>query len=359
MQNHLVALQSYALNENFKRDHALLYTENFTQRTGEFDFNTLFYDIVMTESATLLYCPKLFNVETLITASTFIIDDKIQPINIKKCSRYDIIKIKSKGKKLTIQNALFNESWDLIKFDSMRFSGKNCLSTLNKNNKLEWIADFVKFHIKHHELDAVVLYDNGSTDYTLEALEKCLQETGISDFLIVSVPQPFGPILKDRNHSFCFLQTALLNLSRDKFFPMANAVLNIDIDELIWKKDKTIFELAQSSFFGFVLFRGEWRLTANNTQTIRHQAHNYLDPTEKSCPTKYCYVPTKIARWCQLGNHRLHLKRTLFRNIVNRLLENTDIGYWHCKSISTNWKYKREAPKTSLTIDQQFKRYFS
>lgn len=354
----LFSLQAYSLTGGLKREHPLLHTENYTHRTGEFDFNTLFYDIVVTDVKIILYCPKLFNFEALVQSSIFLVDGEQQPFKIKKMSRYDVIEIKSTGKVLTIKNASFEESWALIKFDSSRFSGKNCLSTLNKNNKLEWIADFVKFHIQHHALDVVVLYDNGSTDYTLEALEQCLHATGISDFLIVSVPMPFGPILKNKDRSFCFLQTALLNLSRDKFFPMANAVLNIDIDELVWKKDKTIFEVTRSSVFGFVLFRGEWRFTENNALLTNHQAHCLVDPSEKGCPTKYCYVPTRIASYFQLGVHRLHLERTLFRNVINHLLETTKIGYWHCKGISTNWKYNREASRTNLITDQQFKRYF-
>lgn len=359
MSEHILQLDSYVLKEDHRRDHQLLHTENYAQRIGEFDFNTLIYDIVITDSKTLLYCPKLFNFEKIITESNIYINNRPVRFKIKKKNRYDIIEIKETGEKLTITNSVFNKSWELKKFNYDRFLGKNCLSTLNKNNNLEWISDFVKFHIKHHGLDVIILYDNGSTDYTLNALEKCLRNTGISDFLIVNVPLPFGPILKNKDRSFLFLQEALLNLSRDKFFQLANAVLNIDIDELVWKQEKTIFELTQSSFFGFVLFRGEWRFVSPQVKKISHQAHQYIDPFEKSCPTKYCYAPKKIARWFQLGIHRLHLKRTLLRNLINYLLEDSRIGYWHCRGISTNWKYNRNIADTNLDVCKIFATYFS
>jgi hypothetical protein len=359
MTQHILNLKSYSLQKTgLSRTHELLNTESYINRTGEFDFKTLFYDIVPSDSDIFLYCPKLFNLEKLVKESEFYIDDILQKICVKKCSRYDVIKIKATGNKLTIKNQYFNDSWDIQKFNAARFANKNCIVTGNKNNNLEWIADFVKFHIRHHQLDVIIIFDNNSDKYTLNDLAACLHKTGVNDFLIVAAPFPFGPILKDRNQSLCFLQTTLINLAKEKLLTLANAVLVIDIDELIWTKNKTVFQMAQSSLLGVVLFNGEWRFPANNTQPITHQQHQYLDKEINPCPTKYCYAPNKITRFLELGVHRVYFKRTHLRNFINYLLLSTEVGYWHCFGISTNWKGNRAINTVDQKVDKLFSKHF-
>lgn len=359
MLSNIHNLQAFELKDsNLKRLHRYIGSEFYHDRTGEFDFNTLFYDIVITESATLLYCPKLLNLEKIIKESTFCIDNIERPFSIIRYSRYDCIKINQTGAKLSIKNQYFDCNWELRPFDVNRFAGKNCIVTMNKNNQLDWITDFVKFYIKHHRLDTIIIFDNASDAYQVSDLENCLTQTGVSDFLIVNTPFPYGPILANRNKSLCFLQTALLNLAKEKFLSQSNAVLSVDIDELVWTKNKTIFQMAQSSLLGVVLFKGEWRVTADNTAT-RHASHHYVDSTLPSCPTKYCYAPKKMLSWLGLSVHKIYLRRKHLRNILNFILTTSGAGYWHCRSISTHWKSLRDSNHAKLTVDNRFKHYFN
>ncbi len=358
MSLHIIRLDTMELGGDFKRDHPKLHSEDFEQGIGEFDHHTLFYDIVIKNNLILIYCPKLLNFEEIIRKSNFSIDGKSVKFKLKKFSRFDLIKIKSNGTILNISNQIFSKQWSLKKFDTNRFEKMNCLVTLNKNNKLEWISDFVKFHIKYHNLDCILLFDNGSSSYTTLDLESCLHKTGIKDYLIVTVPQPYGIISKSKNRCFSFLQPTLLNLAREKFFSDAGAVLSVDIDELVWKKEKSIFELAKSSFFGFVLFRGQWRFSKSNSKLHKHKDHKYIANETLNCPTKYCYTPNGISRWIPLSVHRLHPKRTHLRNLINYLLETNDAGYWHCQSISTNWKPNRILKNKNLKVDEKFISYF-
>lgn len=339
------------------RTHQYIDTDAYEGRKGEFDFNTLFYDIVVTESTTLVYCPKLLNLESLIKGSLFYMDDSLKAISIKHYSRYDCITINQTGSILRIKNVHFDQSWQLQPFDTTRFSGKNCIVTMSKNNHLEWIADFVQFYIKHHQLNAIVIFDNASDSYSLADLHNCLAQTGVEDFLIVNTPFPYGPILSNRNKSLCFLQTALMNLAKDKFFKQANAVLSVDIDELVWTKRKTIFQMAQSSLFGAVLFKGEWRISTSDRINM-HVSHHFKDPMLSSCPTKYCYAPKKLRSWFGLSVHKIYLQRTHLRKAFNYMLTTGNAGYWHCRSISTHWKSPRDSNYAKLTIDSRFKQYF-
>jgi hypothetical protein len=359
MLPHIIKLETFELEGKLKRDHSKLHSDDLNKRVGEFDYTTLFYDIVVKQNSILIYCPKLFNLEAMIQNSFFSIDQKAVKFRIKRFSRHDVIDIKGSGSILEISNEVFNKSWQLNKFDCSRFKNMNCLVTINKNNQLEWISDFVKFYIQHHKLDCIVLFDNGSSDYNIQDLETCLQKTKIKDFAIVSIPQPFGMILENKDDSFLFLQPALLNLAKKKFFLEANAVLSIDIDELIWKKDKTVFEIATSSFFGFILFKGEWRFTAANLDSPRHKDHVFISKDQTGCPTKYCYTPRGIAHWFTLGIHRLHPRRTHLRNVINFFFKSKEVGYWHCRAITTNWKYQRNTKQEQSDKDKKFLEYFN
>ena len=50
------------------------------------------------------------------------------------------------------------------------FAGRNCLMTLSRDNALDWIRDWAAFHVREHGADAVLFFDNGSTDYRPEEI---------------------------------------------------------------------------------------------------------------------------------------------------------------------------------------------
>jgi hypothetical protein len=52
--------------------------------------------------------------------------------------------------------------------------GKNILYTLQKDNDPKWIQDWIDWHVRHHRIDAVVIYDNNSQRYPVDVLRQAL-----------------------------------------------------------------------------------------------------------------------------------------------------------------------------------------
>lgn len=120
-----------------------------------------------------------------------------------------------------------------------RFVDRIALVTVSRDNDLRWIADWARFHAVTCGVDAVVLYDNGSTRYAIAEIEEALATVpGIREVAVIDQPVRFGPRLRDIAGDPCgfpdmFLQSAMLRHALDRMLPLARAMLNLDIDELL------------------------------------------------------------------------------------------------------------------------------
>ncbi|UXN74149.1 hypothetical protein N8D56_02365 [Devosia sp. A8/3-2] len=73
-------------------------------------------------------------------------------------------------------------------------AGDRVIFTINKDNNLEWIADWARFYVKEHGATAVVVYDNGSTEYGLDDIRSTLAAVeGLKKFLVIPCPTDTAP----------------------------------------------------------------------------------------------------------------------------------------------------------------------
>jgi hypothetical protein len=105
----------------------------------------------------------------------------------------------------------------------------------------------------------MVLLDNGSTEYPLRAFEGALRGVGLADFAIISVPLPYGRKTTRYSIRAKLPQPALMNIARLRSLRQARAVLNADIDELVWVRQGNVFDKTLNSYLGFSAFSGAWR----------------------------------------------------------------------------------------------------
>jgi len=204
--------------------------------------------------------------------------------------------------------------------------------------------------VGEHGLQAMLLMDNGSDAYPPEAILDALADTGLHRAVVLKVPQPYGPPrTKTRSGAGKFLQPAMLNLARLRFLHRARAVLNVDIDELVWTRDGSVFDAAAGSMLGIVAFGGSWRYPAlGSPPPHRHADHLYPRPDARPCPTKYCLRPGSLIGRGSWDVHRLELPLPM------GLVRRQDLGYWHCRSITTNWKsYDRMLPNVLDPADAE------
>jgi hypothetical protein len=322
-------------------------------RTAEFDarydFRTLAYDTVAAaEGGVRLYCPKLLNFEALLNRGTFRLDGTPARLGrIRRYERYDVVEIPGPpARRLDLSVHGWDAEVTASPLDRATFAGLNCLLTVSRNNELHWIRDWVRFHMHEHGVEAVLLFDNGSIAYPLDAIrEELAQVQGLKAFRVVSADFPYGPQASRRmKFRANFLQAALLNLARYRFLADARGVLVCDVDELVIRRDGvgSVFDAALATRSGLLRIPGAWRYPDTTPGEMPlHRGHVRQTQAPRSSPPKYCIVPSGRMREKSWATHGLHGVPFGWRFIDNRF------RFLHCYGISDFWKGR---PKSQVAL---------
>jgi hypothetical protein len=310
-----------------------------------YDRTTLWYDAFWRGGQVYVVCPKLLNLLPLIRHACIKLDGCKTPISkVRQYRRYDTIELRSSRHptEISMEGEGFAVNSPISQEQTHLFNGLNAHTTLSLNNDIRWICDFGRYMVKAQGLEAMLLFDNGSTDYCLEDVATALMKTGLKQVVIVSAPFKYGLKTVYNSNRAKFLQTAMLNLARLRFFATARAVINADLDELIWSRGGNVFDLTRRSFLGFSVFSGEWRFPHPQQRNIEsHAAHDHKSNKTETCPCKYCIIPQGRLKHLSWDVHRL--SGLPFKKI----LRNPNIGFYHCHHTSTQWKgtpYRRGVP---------------
>ncbi|WP_068109294.1 hypothetical protein [Tropicimonas marinistellae] len=302
-----------------------------------YDWTTLWYDAVQLPGEIHLVCPKLLNFKALVADGAILADGK--PARIARrhsFRRHDIVRLRTDvpATEVSTSAGRWRGASGVSPEQTDIFAGLNASLHISRNNRLDWIADWARFHIGEHGLEAMLVMDNASDAYPPAAILDTLASAGLKRAVVLKVPHRYGPVRqKSGGGGAKFLQPAMLNLARLRFLSRARAVLNADLDELVWTRAGSVFDAAVSSAAGFVTFEGRWRMPPSGAAPpFRHADHRFLRGTDKPCPTKYCLRPDGWRRGIGWDVHR---PETL---LPTGLLKRRDFGYWHCRGITTNWK---------------------
>ncbi len=326
-----------------------------------YDVSTVFYDVFydQRQQAVVVLAPRLLNLEPWVRALAVSLDGaSVRDRVIRRGRKFDqlVFPTAQQPGRLEISMGSWQTSLAVQGSHLQHFEGTRVLCTVNKNNDLSWIGDWVTFHQRHHGANAVLIFDNGSTEYSVDELDASLAKIpGLKCRGVVSVPLPYGP---SRGASrglgrATYLQASLLNLARERFLSSASAVLSIDVDELVLPVDGcSVFDAAQASWLGMVSFPGHWRY-ASDTEQPRHRDHVWINDQNEACPPKYCYRPDSLLGRSSLGVHGLGW-------ISWRLFPRASVfSFMHCRSISTSWKGLRQNPQVKLRRDVVLEKLFS
>lgn len=230
------------------------------------------------------------------------------------------------------------------------FAGENLLFTLSRNNDLDWIADWARFHVVNQGVTAVLLFDNASDRYGLDDIAARLAAIeGLRKISVIPVPHRYT----DRDEAMRktpfwahFLQPSMmLNMFR-RYGPLANGILNCDIDELaVPTGDETVFETARASRSGTVYFRGRWIEPVPGdvrADGYRHADFRLIKPgtdiTRGRTTQKWAVDPDR--KW--LKNLSIHPHTHLFANRPWFTRHKPTTAYIaHFRAISTSWARAR------------------
>lgn len=238
------------------------------------------------------------------------------------------------------------------------FANRRVILTLSKNNRGEWIQDWIRYHRDIHGANAVLIYDNQSTDYTPEELLASLaQISGIDRFCIVNWPFRYGPQGLDAKRFWDsdFCQCGALEHARWTFLQHAQGVMNADIDEFVVSYDGSSVFGATERSGGIVRYHGHWvhgfagltRIGSDQSPIrvvdfdhyLRHLTGRRwgLVPERRNlCAPKWTVVPSRCPAGSQWTPHRI-------KGWIKSLPVNRNFSFRHFREIGNHWKYDRSA----------------
>lgn len=299
-----------------------------------YDRETLWYDAVRIGGRLHLVCPRLYTLRPLIDRVR-LDGARLGPARLSASRRHEIATLASShGDTLSLQIGDWQAQSPISEDGAAHFAGLNVALFISRDNRIDWFADWARFHVEEHGLQALLVIDNGSESYPPEAILEALSAAGLTRAVVLVAPQPYGPTRgKSGRGGAKFLQPAMLNLARLRYLRHARAVLNADLDELVWSHAGSVFDAAVASPLGLVSFAGQWRQPPPRQEPpFIHAQHVHGRLGHWPCPTKYCIRPDGPLRWAGWDVHR---PDTL---LPIGLRPRRDMGYWHCRGITTDWK---------------------
>lgn len=331
----------------------------------QFDSQTLLFDCFFRESnVVLVTAPPFFNLRPFLRRMTVLAAPSGQScsFHIRDLDRHSQIEITvpQGTTRITLYSQIgrfdLEPRQNLCEF----FADRRVLFTQSKNNRFEWIQDWIRYHRDIHGANAVLIYDNHSADYSPQELRDALCGlSGIDRICIVSWPFLFGPQGFGFRHYWDsdFCQYGVWEHGRWMFLRHARSVMSADIDELAVSEDGTsVFETAERSRLGAVRYLGHWvhgfeGITAPATDPspvrflnfdpyyLRHSIRRRwgIPPWRERnniCPSKWTVVPGRCPRRAQWAPHRI-------KGWINALPLNRNFSFRHFREISNHWKYDR------------------
>ena len=310
-----------------------------------YDAHSLIYDCFYDtqKKQIVLVCPRLLNLWPVLRDGLALDGELIVPsVRRKRHLRVEILRIPAPERPADLEVRINHERHSIPVLDQSlgSYAGRNVLMAISKDNPIEWIVDWALYHVSAHGADAVLLFDNGSTDYDPKTLEKRIAAVpGIQVAKVISCPFPYG----GRSNGLFgvptkFLQTSMFNVAQLRFLAAARAVLSVDIDELVWPGRVSIFDAAVKSSLGMVSFFGHWVYPADAGPARAQRDHAMRADHKLIENPKWCIVPDSLAGRFSWAVHRPG--GLLYPLTIRRRL-----GFWHCFATSTGWKHKRTKPQ--------------
>jgi len=331
--------------------------ENFDR---QFDSTTLFYDTVdIGDSRIVLLAPPFFNLTSYLAATSFFQGSAQCAAKIRHLDRHAQVWLQAPhGGDIRAAGPLGEFAVRLSPNGRELFRDRRVIFTMSKDNRIEWILDWVKFNRDVHGADAVLIYDNASTAYDSAALSAALRSVpGIAQSVVVEWPYRYGPQGTNAwdhwDSDFC--QLGAWEHARWRFLQDAKSAMNSDIDELVLSKDgQSVFEAAEQSSSGLVRYRGRWIIGVDDRaksepveRLPRHRDFSIRMPPDyrfswlrgrrdlNRCQPKWTVVPRKCPQAVQWHVHSIASWWPSY------LPCSRNFSFSHFREIGNNWKYQR------------------
>ena len=250
---------------------------------SQFDKHTLFYDIFYSRLKHKIYCigPPLLNLRRHINIKSIFINNssvnyKVYDLNCMFMLEINIHETFNQYEYHTI-NLVFNtfEHNTILQNSIIENTSYICIATLQKDNPIKWINEWCEWHHVVHDVNTIVLYDNGSS-YLSDIYNKIgIYET--CNIFVVKWNYAYG--IKKLHQTYA--QIGALNHLRLKWGHCFNWIISLDIDEYLYLNDCNTLRK-------YLLFKERKHITAVQICPINMPSIKTMYKT--TCRSAYQYI---------------------------------------------------------------------
>ena len=309
----------------------------------KYDGHTLAADCYMSGDDLRMVGPPLLNLAKYVDGSSFELDG-VQPANqprwvdLNRISRFRLRvdeNVSNMRLEFGPETLSVTPSPDMTRM----FHGANVLITLNKDNHLENIADWVRNYVKNHEVDSVIFYDNRSETYSLSDILSTLKRVpGLETAVVVDWPYKYGNTGGPKQiWDSDFGQYMCWEHARWRFARFAKTVIINDVDEFpVSASGKSLPKLVEESSNG--VYRYALRDTPalprvgferRDGEVRRHSDYAYVAKDAQKYSSKYAYSPQRLSDRIQIGNHEVFgVRAPIGSDVIGR----------HCQGLHASWR---------------------
>jgi len=340
-----------------------------------FDWTTLYVEAIrVNPDQVVLVGPPLFNLKPYIKfrgASHRIIDYRKTSLTV----------VESKEDTLVLEN----ENEDVIipvKAQSTALAGKITMLTMQKNEPLIWIKDWVSYYHLEHGITSFAIFDNNSDRYTTEELREELSKLPYDITIeVIHWSMEYGPQTVKWDADFG--KITMYEYFKFKYGWCCSCVINHDIDEFLLvnsvKLDDVVAQLTQQGLPGLkywnrnmepYIYRlgksarevdiSERRFYDYYRYSTYNNTHNTTDGMNARKATKWLAIPqnTMFHQW---GNH------SVFGSPMPQMPEAGQVYYAHMYGLQSAYQddhpfaIKRnlqQVPLEECVVDQVAKNAF-
>lgn len=328
-----------------------------------FDWDNAWYDaIAISDNVVLLIGPPLYDKKGWINSNVNFTDDLgvRLPCQFMELDRVCYTALTTGHRLSKIKMSHNGSSVEVdVRSNDGKFNRIKTMVTLQKDNPIEWIRQWIEYHGKVHGIEGYLIYDNGSKTYSAGDLEARLSDLPYP-ITIVEWPYPYGPQGSDyAPWDSDYGQYVMLEHAKHRYLSNASLVLNNDIDELIVTNGITVGDIQHylnSAQSGCLRYKGVWiepydivkKISAIETPfNERHIRDYYCTDSDNKIGIGYKWM---LIPWKHMNNQwQVH-------HINAQMIESDQVYYAHHLALNTNWSWKRDEYKgnpSNLKLDQQ------
>ena len=213
---------------------------------ARYDHKTIFYDVFFSADGKDLLCigPPLLNfgMPLAITCGKQALKFTVETPFYSVYLNFSLVRIKAADCR-QMQAPSFNLHFRFADFEVavscspqkvMPLAKKTLtLATLQKDNEVQWIKDWCVWHNKAHNVERIIIYDNGSANF--EEIYAKLSALDV-ELVFVHWPYLYGPV-PDAEIVNAYCQIGSLNHCRLFFGGSTEWCINLDVDEYLYTGD--------------------------------------------------------------------------------------------------------------------------